>query len=471
MSNAIELPKALESEKCVLGAALLDPASATLALASLCDPDFAAPAGRSVSPNRLVFQSMERLRKAGKPVDAAAVTDEMAAAKTLDDAGGPEYLLELGNSPISSENIVFYVKNIKDNSRCRDYLKTLGGVIERYSAEGAPDPSGFVAETAPLIAKAAAEGAGDGFQTSREVALDAIRAIHEEMRSGKGGLTGVDTGFPSLNSYTHGWQKGDLVVIAGRTSMGKSALAANLARASAKAGSSVAFFSFEMKSRQIMDRLISMDSLVDHERIRAGTMTQAELAKAEVSAAAIGGLPIVFDDSCTASLSDVASSCERAKSSDSGLGLVVIDYLNLMAGPHQESRQAEVALISRSLKQLARSLNVPVIALCQLNRDSEDNQSSIPTIANLRESGAIEQDADEIILLYRALYYETRKAGVDEPPIGAESLIFGKNRDGRLGTVELMFNRACQAFYEKARPSEAAASLYRKDDRKPIGAD
>jgi replicative DNA helicase len=462
MGNFIQYPKAVECEKSALGAALVDGGAASVVCTSLGDPDFMDPR------NKLVFQAMSRLFAAKKPIDPATVTDDLSAAHTIDDAGGPDYLLELGESCISTDQTSFYVKQIKSFSVLRGYLTTVSGVLRRFSDERPTDPLGFIAETAPEIADSASKGASEGFESSKAIA-DKVRAdIDAEALSGRRGLTGLDTGFAKLNEYTHGWQAGDLAIVAGRPSMGKTAFAANLAWSAAKKGKTVAFFSFEMRSDQIVRRMVSMVSTVRAERIQSGCLSQGELRLVDAAVHEIGRADIRFDDASSGALADVVADSDRLRVSCPELGLIIVDYIGLMSAPRQESRQVEVAFISRSLKRMARALNVPVIALCQLNRESEGNEGSFPSMANLRESGAIEQDADLVILLHRQSYYESRKKGSEEPEISVENVIVAKNRNGRSGAVDLMFDRGCQRFADPATRDEAA-NAPRNDRKDGIG--
>jgi len=446
----IKMPAVTEMEKTVLGAALVDEESSSLVVNSLNPNDF------TQQGNRLVFESMKRLSDAKRAIDVETVTADMTAAHTFQDAGGSDFLFELVQSCISPSSTSYYAKEIRNTSVLRGYLKTIIDVLGKYQSGAQTSPLTFIAETKPLIDDAASQGAMSGFEKAGDVAEQVVDQIAAQKNSPKKGLSGLDTGFSDLNKLTHGWHPGDFIIIGGRPSMGKTSFAINTAYYGAKTGATVGFFSLEMSSVQIMGKLISVISKVSSDRIKSGMVSEGEMAKILAAKKESDGLQLFFDDKSSGLLGDVIGDSDRLKVASKGLGLVVVDYIQLMKlGRKTENRQTEVADISRSLKQLARTLNVPVIALAQLNRDSEGNEGARPTMSNLKESGSLEQDADVVILLHRQSYYERRKNGDNEAAVTTCEVIVDKNRNGETGTVGLTFSRDLSRFdnFSSIQPS------------------
>jgi len=460
MPDKVTLPQSREAEKAVLGAALMDLASLSCACVSLTANDFTDP------KNRSVFEAVLSLFKEKKAVDPATVTDRLQASGKLDFCGGPEYLQDLVDSCITPDNTPFYSRAVRENTLLRDFLLTLDGVIKDYKAERPKSPMAFLADASSKIQQAAAKSAGEGFKDSKAVAASLWADVEAEIGSGRRGLIGVDTGFPKLNELTHGWQAGDLIIVAGRPSMGKTAFGCNAAYNCLEKGcGSVGFFSFEMTSKQIMARLVSISSGVEGDKLSSGALSQSDMGRARAANSEIANWPLYFDDESTGLLGEVVGDAQRLKIATGNLALIVVDYIGLMKlGSRAESRQVEVSQISGGLKRMAMSLGVPVIALCQLNRSTEENPGAVPTMANLRESGSIEQDADVVMLLHRPSYYEK-----DEQRMSQTTVIVAKNRKGKTGAVELTFDRATAKFAEseaRALEKESGDSGWKPNKKK-----
>jgi len=434
MLNKIALPQAIEAEKAALGAVLTDESVSPVVCTSLSPADF------SDQRNRLVFESMLRLFSAKKAIDPTVVVTDLKTNKTIDDVGGVDYLFELVQSCVAPSNASFYCKIIRDHSRLKNYILTLEDVIRSYAEGEMEDPSSFIAETKPKIDDAAVSGSSDGFQPIGGVVSRMMDQVSMAKEAGARVVTGIDTGFPSLNAITHGFHKNDLIIIAARPSMGKTALAGNIVSSMAEKGGTAAFISLEMTPEQIALRMCAAAAEVPSDSLLTGRIGEGDYQKVVSSAAGIGSMKVFFDDCSTGLVGDVVASISRIKINNPELSLVVIDYLGLMrVGAKVESRQVEVASITRSLKRLARTLGIAIVALCQLNRESEGSDGSRPTLANLRESGAIEQDADVVVLIHRPGYYTSRKAGEAEKFPSVAELIVAKNRNGATGIAKTDF--------------------------------
>lgn len=446
MSEKIVFPAQGEAEEALLGSALTDAGAASVVATGLDERDF------TIAKNVLVFASIKRLYDRGIKIDATTVTSDMSSTKTIADIGGVDYLMELVLSCITPENAPYYVRMIKGQSLLRSFIKGCASVVNSYGKDTGGDPVQYVSEARIRLDEIASSGGSGDFEKSGEVAARAIESIEAEAKSGKNGLTGVDTGFIDLNEITHGLQPGDLVIAAGRPGMGKTAFAVNIAHNVAKTGKAVAFFSFEMRSEQIVRRILSLGSQVSMESMSTGRMSSLEAERLKRFANDLAGEPIYFNDSNTGLLGDVIADSNRLKVIDPRFGLVIIDYLGLMSlGMSTDNRVVEIQRITRSLKLLARSLEVPVLLLCQLNRDAENGDGQAPGLTNLRDSGAIEQDADLVLLLHRLSYYDAKRKGEAEPPSSIEDVYIAKSRNGRTGKVQLFFDRARSSFSNVTR--------------------
>ncbi len=484
MARKFTLPSNVEAERSVLGAMLLDPNACAVALASLTDASFSGVDKRNV----LVFKAMSELANHKMPIDAQTVTDELINLKTIDDAGGPEYLLELGNSPISPDNIDHYINIIKDQAVLREFLVKMSSIQDSYASGDVPDIGDFISSSSQSLNDIASRRTVGDFKKA-DVISEAVRQqIENEANRSTRGLTGVDTGYTRLNKFTHGWQKGDFIVIAARPSVGKTAFALNLAlHATNYKDKPVAFFSCEMGADQIMKRLISAVSHVNSENIQTGELTQKEMEKISNAIDAIKHTKLFIDDTANPMLGDLIAKARKLKAAEPDLSLIVIDYLNLIVTEqHYDSRAQEVSQITRGLKELARDLHIPVIALAQLNRDVDQNEGHVPMLSNLKESGSIEQDADLALLMYREDYYTSTGQGTIKPhgfanndytkqlntqvqaaqaqgnqkasDISVVSIAIAKNRNGRTGTFTLLFSKNYSLFDNPSPEMEQTAN-------------
>jgi replicative DNA helicase len=497
----ITLPSNVEAERTVLGSMLMDSDAAAVGIASLTKESFSGVDKRNV----LVFSAIEELAKQKQNIDTASVGNQLINLKTIDDAGGSDYLLELVNSAISPDNIDYYIKIVKDQAVLREFLKKMQDIQDAYRNGSAADIGEFLAGSAQSLDEISSKRTVGEFKDSKTVAEAVQMQIIAESKRSNRGLTGIDTGYPRLNQYTHGWQKGDLVVVAARPSVGKTAFALNLVVNAAKyRDQPVAFFSCEMGAEQIMKRLISSDSLVDAENIQTGFLLEKDLEKIDRAVKRLSGTKIYIDDTANPMLGDLLAKARKLKAAHPDLAMICIDYLNLITTEnHYDSRANEVSQITRCLKELARSLKIPVIALAQLNRDVEQNEGRVPMLSNLKESGSIEQDADIVLLMYRNDYYKNlgisdnkpkgfannnytqtleqnveaqkvAKGGKDPNSVSVVTFSVAKNRNGRTGVITLLFEKAHSRFtaptleLEKVEAKKNGISLDEFDDTNAV---
>jgi replicative DNA helicase len=425
-----------EAEMSVLGSVLLDNDVLDDVQGILSAEDFYHRA------NRAVFEAMRDL---GEHVDVVTLNAELERRGQLDEVGGKKYLAELMEAVPSAKNAEAYARLVRD-AAVRRRLMHAADEIRGAALTGGKSSEliDFAEQRVFEIQHAAAKS---GTVRVGDVLLDVFKQI-ESLEGSQGGITGVDTGFYQLNDMTSGFQPGDLIVVAARPSMGKTTFVLNCALNAAKAGKSVLFFSLEMGKEQIVTNMLCCEAKVDAGRVRRGQMTQHDWQLWSDAADRLHRLKIFVDATPGLSPVSVRTKCRRLFNREKSLDFVIIDYLQLMGAPDAESRQQEIALISRNLKELAREMRCPVIALSQLNRALEARKDHRPMMSDLRESGAIEQDADLIVFLHREDYY----AGENIPSDYGRTteIIVAKQRNGRTGKIELLFFPSQFRFENKA---------------------
>lgn len=479
MPGYVALPSNVEAERIVLGSILISPEVVTLAMSSLLKEDFSGADKRNV----LIFEAITKLYEAGKPIDAQTVYDMLVNLKYDKAAGGNEYILELLSSVINPDNISFYIDMVKEQALLRELLLKTDEIQKAYAA-GVDDIGNFIVKSNDAIAHIAQKRNVRGMRSAAEIAQEVsenLAKVTEDRR----GLLGVTTGYRKLDQMTHGWQKGDMIILAARPSVGKTALGMNFAfNAASRGGVPVAFFSLEMSADKIMERLIASRSYVSNDKIQLGMLNSQDRAKVFGAIREISETKIFFDDTPNSRLGDIVAKSQKIKSTHPDLGLIVIDYLGRIRyfdKADASARQQEVSYISGELKTLARTLNVPVLVLCQLNRNTESGDNKMPQLSNLRESGSIEQDADIVMLMYRDDYYtnlgiSTKGKGkggapgqqAPEPkPVMSEAerekngdlsevkVQVAKNRNGQVGTVTLFFQKSFSRFDDPSQEYEA----------------
>jgi replicative DNA helicase len=443
-------PHNLEAEKAVLGGIFLKPQILHEILDVVGEDDFYSP------PHRTIFQSFLELFKKGVPVDYLTVQEELRKMGSLDEVGGPAYLAEISDSIVSASNAMYHAEMVRDRSIQRGLISSASGIIAECF-EGAEDVDTLLDNAEQTIFAISESRTRASYRTGREL-VDLVFTQLQERVERKELVTGVPTDYSRLDELTAGLQPSDLIIVAGRPAMGKTAFALNVGmRAAVNHEVPTAIFSLEMSMEQLMMRMLCARRNVDLSRLRRGFLDDDDWARLYDAAQDLSKAPIFIDDTPALSSLDMRARCRRLKA-EKGLGLVLVDYLQLMRASRRiDSREQEISEISRSLKSLAKELNVPVMALSQLNRKVEDRTGSKrPILSDLRESGAIEQDADVIMFLYRDEVYNKKE---DNPKKGIAEVIIGKQRNGPTGTVELAFIRKSTAFEDLAHspvPTEYA---------------
>ena len=428
-------PQNIEAEQAILGAIFLEPASLTVASEILIPEDFYRAA------HQKIFNVMLKLNDEGKAVDLVTVSEELAASKLLEDTGGVSYISDLAGSVPTAANIEYYARIVEEKSLLRRLIRTATAIAsDGYAREDEVEALLSEAEK-NILAVAQRKNAG-AFHNIKDVLVRTYDNI-EEMHNRVGDITGIATGFVELDQITAGFQRNDLIIVGARPSVGKTAFALNIAaNVATKTDENVAIFSLEMGAEQLVMRMLCSEGNIDAQRLRTGSLTDDDWGKLTMAMGSLSNSGIFIDDTPGVKISDIRSKCRRLKQ-EHGLGMILIDYLQLILGSGRsgENRQQEVSEISRSLKQLARELQVPVIALSQLSRGVEQRQDKRPMMSDIRESGSIEQDADIVAFLYRDDYYdkESENKNIIE-------IIIAKQRNGPTGTVSLAFVKEYNKF-------------------------
>jgi len=420
-------PHSLESEESVLGAMLLSESSISDVLDILRVDDFYRPA------HRFVFQAIVSLFGRGEPSDLTTVTDELRRLGHLEDAGGKAYLFDLVNSVPAASNAAYYARVVEETSLLRRLIEATQDAAA-LAYESGDDVDSIVDRVEQMVFSVAQRRLGDRFSHIRDLLHEHLEQVEALQLQGTG-ITGVPTGFVDLDQLTSGLQKSNLAIIAARPSFGKTSMALNIAQSAATNHNvPVAIFSLEMSKLELIQRLVCAEALVDVHKLRTGRLTDNDWSRLANAVGRLADAPIYIDDTEAVTVLEIRAKARRLKQK-SGLGLVIVDYLQLMAGPRRsENRQQEISEISRSLKILARELDVPVIACSQLSRAVEQRHDKRPMLADLRESGAIEQDSDLVMFIYRDEVYHP-----DSQDKGTAEVILAKHRNGPVGSVKLTF--------------------------------
>lgn len=446
-------PHSAEAEQAVLSGVLLRPEALHVIVDILGEDDFYLPA------HTAIFGAILELYRKNAPIDLVTLAEQLRARGALEEAGGAVYLGELSQAVVSGANAEYYAGIVRDKALQRSLISACSGIIGNcYDASR--DVSSLLDESEQAVFAISQRTTGRDFSDSAELVARVFDNL-SRMAGTQDLITGVTTGYARLDKLTAGLQKSDLIIVAARPSMGKTAFAMCMAlHAAIRQNVPVAVFSLEMSKEQLVQRMLAVQGRVDVSKMRRpALLTDAEWAHLSQAADAISAAPIYIDDTPALSTLELRSRARRLKS-EKGLGLVVVDYLQLMrAGRRVDSRELEISEISRSLKALAKEMDIPVVALSQLNRKVEERSDKRPMLSDLRESGAIEQDADVILFVYRDDVYRYTKPA-DRPPKGVAEIIIGKQRNGPVGVAELMYVSPYTAFEDLAPdwvppPSEA----------------
>lgn len=428
-------PQNLEAEESVLGGILLDPDALDRVIEVMSGADFYRDA------HRTIFETMLALSERGEPIDLITLSDALKARGQLPQIGGATFLAELGDKVPSAANVAHYARIVRDKAVLRSLIRVSGEIVGRcYDSQD--DIEQFLDEAERLIYDVSEQRIRPAFFKVGDMIMDTIKTV-EQLYERKEMVTGVPTGFLDLDQKTAGLQPADLVIIASRPSMGKTAFALNIAQYVAlQTNATVGVFSLEMAKEQLVMRLLCAEARVDNAKVRAGYLAERDFPRLAMAAGRLAEAPIFIDDTPGLNVLELRAKARRLKR-EHDLGVVIVDYLQLMRGldQKQENRVQELAEISRGLKALAKELQVPVVALSQLNRQVETRGDKRPIMSDIRESGSIEQDADVILFLYRDEMYHADSA--DE---GTAEIIIGKQRNGPIGTVRLAFRSEYTRF-------------------------
>lgn len=421
------MPNSLEAEQSVIGSMIMDKDAIIVAMELLVKDDFYH------QQYGALFESIVELYGIGQPVDPVTLQNKLREKNVPEEISSQEFVRELLRMVPTSANVKYYVNIVKDNSTKRKLIRCMEE-IENECYAGKESLENLLDKTEHDVFALLSKRTSGEYVPIRQVVMNALERIEKASKQ-EGSVTGIPTGFVDLDYRTAGLQPSDLILIAARPSMGKTALVLNIAQYVAfHEKMCAAVFSLEMSKEQLVNRLFSLESRVDAQALRTGNLSDADWEKLIEGADTIGNSSLIIDDTPGISVSEMRSKCRKYKL-EHDLKLIIIDYLQLMSGSAQragESRQQEISEISRSLKALARELNVPVIALSQLSRAVEQRPDHRPMLSDLRESGAIEQDADVVMFIYRDDYYNK-----DSEMKGISEIIVAKQRNGPIGTVNL----------------------------------
>jgi len=429
-------PQNIEAEQSILSAILIDNNTLPEVLEILSEKDFYRDA------HKKIFGAMLDLFDRNEPADLITVTNILKEHGQLESIGGATYLAELVDTIPVAANATHYARIILEKATLRRLIQSTASITTRCF-EDRGDMEDILDFAERSIFDISQSKVRPAFHALADILPDTYKAV-EQAYEEKILVTGLPTGYHELDQLTSGFQAGDLVVIAGRPSMGKTALALNIAQnASAASGTPSAIFSLEMSKEQLSLRMLSAEARIDSAKMRGGFLKESDLARINRAAGALYDLPIFIDDSPAISALEIRAKARRMKM-EKGLGLIMVDYLQLMRGrASAERRELEISEISRSLKALAKELSIPVVALSQLNRKVEERSNKRPVLSDLRESGAIEQDADVIAFIYRDEVYNQDP---DNPNRGVAEINVAKQRNGPIGTVRLTFLEYCTRF-------------------------
>ncbi len=428
------LPHNLEAEKAVLGAVLIDNEQFNRAAELIDSPDFYRHA------HQQIFDKMVSLTDRDEVIDLVTLKEELNRAGNLNEVGGPAYIAALVDGVPKSTNVEYYAKIVKEKATLRSLIGSANKILTTaYQAEVEPEVQLDQAESE--IFQIADGRLTEGFQSLRDLVPGGLDTL-EKLQNQQGFLTGVPSGFTDLDNKTSGFQPSDLVIIAARPSMGKTSLALNIAQhVATKTEKTVGVFSLEMSKQALFLRMLTSEARVDAHQFRGGFLGSEEYKKLSEALGVLGEARVFIDDSTSLSVLEMRAKARRLKS-EHGLHLLIIDYLQLMQGRGRfENRNLELASISRSLKGLAKELGIPVIALSQLSRAPESRSEHRPQLSDLRESGALEQDADVVLFIYREDVYDHKPENENTAEV-----IIGKQRNGPVGTVRLAFLKEITRF-------------------------
>ncbi len=418
-------PQNIDAEQSILGSLLLDKDAIPTVLEIIKADDFYKES------NKEIFDAIIDLYNKAEPVDLVTVSEQLKTRGTLDGVGGIEHLTNIATAVPTTANVKHYAKIVEEKALLRNLIKASSNIVN-MGYEDSNEANLVLDRAEKSIFDIMQKRNNKGFLHIKDILVEAYNKL-EELYNNKGNITGLATGFTDLDNITAGLQNSDLILVAGRPAMGKTAFALNIAQHVAVSTSkTVAIFSLEMSKEQVVNRILCSEAMVDSQKLRTGKLDEEDWVKIADSTGPLSDSPIYIDDSATSSIMEIRAKCRNLKLKND-LGLIIIDYLQLMQGTGRtENRQQEISDISRSLKILAKEIDVPVITVSQLSRAPEARTSHKPMLSDLRESGAIEQDADIVMFIYRDDYYDP-----DSEKKNRAEIIIAKHRNGATGSVEL----------------------------------
>ena len=480
------------SEKTILGIALLDSKDCSNILITLDEDDFYAENRK----NSYIFKAMKAVFDSGRSVDVVTVTSQLELMKELDKVGGVDYLMSLCDLVTTFQNLDFYITNLRDVTLLRKFLIEIDEIRKTYDTKEIPDINDFIGDAEKRLSKITENRRVSDFISAKEAA----RIVGEKIQTAYGvenSISGISTGFRGLDSLINGLGKGELIILAARPSVGKSALALNIGFNAAKlSGKPVAIFSLEMSYDVILKRLFASLSMINFELIQKGILTTKQRNVLKEVERDISNVNLFIDDSSASTIEEIVLKCKKLKESKGDLGLIVVDYIGLINDKNnifRDNEQAKVASFSRRLKTLALELDCPILCLAQLNRKTEERDSKKPQISDLRSSGAIENDADKVMFIYRPAYYEDQGISLspqknkykknddeakapapinpvnpmqenqnknDEKKTDVVEILVAKNRNGRIGSCSLFFMKSYGRFFSPDEKTQREISNY-----------
>ncbi len=436
-------PQDIEAEQAVLGAVFLD------ADAIIDAMEVIAPEDLFRRSHQIIFQAMIQLNDRSESIDLITLKAEIEKSNSLEDVGGLTYLTELSQASPSAASIAYYAKIVDDKATLRNLIQTASRIVTK-GFEQDEDVQSIIDQAEKSILEVSDKRNSNGFESIAEVLNRTIETI-DQLAQNNEEITGLPTGYAALDKMTAGLQKEELIILAARPAVGKTAFALNIAQnVGTKTDRSVAIFSLEMGAESLVNRMLCAEGSIEASHLRTGQLSEEEWRNLIVAMGSLSNANIYIDDTPGIKISEIRARCRKLAQEKGNLGLILIDYLQLIEGTGRENRQQEVSEISRQLKKLAKELKVPVIALSQLSRGVEQRQDKRPVLSDIRESGSIEQDADIVAFLYRDDYYRSEGDDDDEPEEQQNNnvieVIIEKNRSGARGTVELLFIKEYNKF-------------------------
>lgn len=433
-------PQNIEAEQSVLGSILLDPEAIIPAMEYVEANDFYRRA------HQLIFQSMIELNEKNEAIDVITIANNLESKDQLDDVGGTPYLAELATTVPTAANVEHYAKIVEERAILRNLIQTATEIASQGYQETGNIPN-LLDEAERRILEVSEKKSRSGFVDIETVLRNTINNI-DDLFQNDDDITGVSTGYKMLDQMTAGLHEDELIILAARPGVGKTAFALNVAQnIGTKTDENVAIFSLEMGAEQLVNRMLCAEGTINATHLRTGQLTEEEFTKLFVAMGSLSKANIYIDDTPGIRTAEIRAKCRKLKQEKGSIGLIVIDYLQLIEGTGRESRQQEVSEISRQLKKLAKELSVPVVALSQLSRSVEQRQDKRPILSDLRESGSIEQDADIVAFLYREDYYRSEDGEEEESADeNVVEVILEKNRSGARGTVKLLFIKEYNKF-------------------------